>query len=59
MLDSLVSLPSPLLLYLKATVDYLQIDLDEFVNMVAPIVSETNKTDPFAEPAASANPTTK
>ncbi|KAF1758543.1 hypothetical protein GCK72_015002 [Caenorhabditis remanei] len=36
-----------------------QIDLDEFVNMVAPIVSETNKTDPFAEPAASANPTTK
>ncbi|CAI2351051.1 unnamed protein product [Caenorhabditis sp. 36 PRJEB53466] len=36
-----------------------QIDLNEFVNMVAPIVSETNKTDPFAEPAASANPTTK
>ncbi|CAB3405798.1 unnamed protein product [Caenorhabditis bovis] len=30
-----------------------QIDLDEFVNMVAPIVSEGNKTDPFAEPATS------
>lgn len=35
-----------------------QIDLDEFVNMVAPIVSDGTKTDPFAEPAASSNPTT-
>ncbi|CAD6194593.1 unnamed protein product [Caenorhabditis auriculariae] len=36
-----------------------QIDLDEFVNMVAPIVSETNKTDPFAEPPATTSAVAK
>lgn len=36
-----------------------QIDLDEFVNMVAPIVSDGTKTDPFLEPTASTNPPTK
>ncbi|EYC36607.1 hypothetical protein Y032_0876g2815, partial [Ancylostoma ceylanicum] len=32
-----------------------QIDYEEFVQMIAPIVSEGNKDDPFAEPPPAAN----
>lgn len=34
---------------------HFQIDYEEFVQMIAPIVSEGNKDDPFAEPPPAAN----